>query len=89
MHSQKNGSEQALAKYYLFQSLGTDLYALSLDDDGEVIPRVNGCPRWCLRDEISNSHLIAGADPAELARVVAEVRKRGFFLFRGGEYPLH
>lgn len=76
--------------FYLFQSLGTDLYALSLRDDGEVIPRVNGwCPRWCLRDEISSSHLVAGADPAELARVVAEVRKCGFFLFRGGECPLH
>jgi hypothetical protein len=89
MHSQKNGSEQAPAKFYLFQSLGTDLYALSLRADGEVIPRVNGCPRWRLRDEISSSHLVAAADPAELARVVAEVRKRGFFLFRGGECPLH
>ena len=85
MHSQKNGSEQAPAKFYLFQSLGTDLYALSLRADGEVIPRVNGCPRWCLRDEISR----AAADPAELARVVTEVRKRGFFLLRGGECPLH
>jgi hypothetical protein len=73
MHSQKNGSEQAPAKFYLFQSLGTDLYALSLRADGEVIPRVN----------------VAAADPAELARVVAEVRKRGFFLLRGGECPLH
>ena len=89
MRSQKNGFEQAPAKFYLFQSLGTDLYALSLRDDEEVIPRVNRCPRWWLREEISSSHLVAGADPGELARVVAEVRKRGFFLFRGGECPLH
>jgi hypothetical protein len=89
MQGQKNGSEQAPAKFYLFQSRGTDMYALSLRDDSEAIPRVNGCPPWCLREEISNSSLVAGADPAELARVVAEVRTRGFFLFRGEEAPVH
>jgi hypothetical protein len=89
MQGQQKGSEQATAKFYLFQSRGTDLYALSLHDDSEAIPRVNGCPRWCLREEISNSNLVAGADAAGLARVVAEVRTRGFFLFRGEEAPVH
>jgi|RhiMethySRZTD1v2_1073278.scaffolds.fasta_scaffold562665_2 hypothetical protein len=89
MQGQKNGSEQASAKFYLFQSRGTDLYALSLRDHGEDIPRVNGCPPWCLREEISNSSLVAGADAAELARVMVEVRRHGFFLFRGEEAPVH
>ena len=88
MQSQ-NGCGRAPTKFYLFQSRGTDLYALSLREDSEVIPRVNGCPLWCLRGEISNSSLMAGADPAELASVVTEVRTRGFFLFRGKEAPVH
>jgi hypothetical protein len=82
------GIPESTAKLYLFQSVGTDLYALSLRAE-ERIPRVNGCPQWRLRAEIPDSSLLSGADPTELMRVLAEVRQRGFILFRAQEVPLH
>ncbi len=89
MRSEKTRSCQASWAIFLFQSKGTDLYALSASPEGDGIPRVNGSPKWCFRAELAESDFTAGSDAAGLSDLVDQVRRRGFCIFRAEEVTVH
>ena len=76
-------------RLYLFQSPGTDLYALSETKSAASLPCTGGFPSWRLSHEVIASSLLTGSDAVGLKRLMAQVRRHGHLVFRADQVSVH